>query len=275
MATQSTIAEIVTTSYHIDNSLPTWARRSHPIVRRQLGLYWRVLTPQVGWIFRWYLIQAGVILVTILFPALLTPILMLILASMMLLPYVIVTYFKLLGQIIADSVTSITNEMKNDTIKLLRITPIAPHEIVLSKAAAAFWRRMEDIDIVVTMWLFLGTPVVLLFQVLAWGPEEYGGLPQILTVFAMFTTLVRFPLEAFMVSMLGMMMGTAARSRSVGIIGTGSLTFFYFLLTVMPRFIADLSLPVWIGLEIILPIALPIVIIMISTLMTVAMLTRD
>ena len=275
MATQSTISEIVTTTYHLDKSLPAWARRSHPIVRRQLGLYWRVLTPQIGWIFRWYLIQAGVLLVTILFPALLTPILMLILASLMLLPYAFVTYFKLLGQIIADSVTSITNEMQNDTIKLLRITPISPHEIVLSKAAASFWRRMEDIDTVITMWLFLGTPLVLLFQVLAWGPEEYGGLPQILTIFAMFTALIRFPLEAFMVSMLGMMIGTAARSRSVGIIGTASITFFYFLLTIMPRYIANLSLPVWIILEIVLPIVLPIVIITISMLGTVVMLTRD
>lgn len=275
VATKASYSNIVTKDHSLDNSLPSWAKRSHPIVRRQLGLYWRVLTPQIDWIFRWYIIQAGVVLLTIPLPALLTPILMMILASFMLLPYAVYLYFKIISNIIADSVTSITKELKDDTLKLLRVTPISIREIILSKVSATFWRRMEDIDTVLSFWLFLGTPVVLLFQILAWGPEEHNAIPQIVTILGMFTWLVRIPLEAFMVSMLGVLIGSSTRTRSIGITATGSIVGFYYVLMIMPRFISNLPLPVWILIEVILPIVVPLVIIIVSLSATVYLLSRD
>lgn len=275
MTTRESFSNIATVDHSLDHSLPSWAKRSHPIVRRQLGLYWRVITPQISWILRWYVIQSIVVLITIPFTGLLTPILMMILASLMILPYGFYLYFKLISNIIADAVTSITKEMKNDTLKLLRVTPISLREIVLSKVSATFWRRMEDIDTVLNLWLFLGTPVILLFQVLAWGVDDQNAVPQIITVMGMFTWLVRIPLEAFMVSMLGVLVGTSTRSRSVGITATGSLVAFYYVLMIMPRFISNLSLPVWILIEVVLPIAVPLVIIMFSLWLTTYLLNKD
>ena len=48
--------------------LPRWARRSHPVVRRQLGLNWRTLAPEYGTLLRIYLFQVLLLAATYLLP---------------------------------------------------------------------------------------------------------------------------------------------------------------------------------------------------------------
>ena len=258
----------------LDDNLPSWARRSNPIIRRQLGVYWRVFTPELDTIARLLAIQVAVILSTIYFPALLTPILMLTLASFMLLPVAFYMYAQLIINVINDSVTVITKEFTNDTLTLLRVTPISLREIVLSKVAASFWRRMEPLDNVLSMALYLGTPLLVLVQILSFPPDSYPVTSQLMIVATLIVSIVRLPLEMFMVAMLGTVIGTATRVRTPAIIATGVIVFFYFLLINLPRLL-ELSLPLQILVDIILPIAVPLVLIWLSLRGTLYLLQRE
>lgn len=274
VTTQNPNNSLFTKPNILDDSLPEWARRSNPIIRRQLGVFWRVFTPEIDTILRLLLFQIGVILVTIYFPALLTPVLMLTLASFMLLPIAFYIYAQLLIHIVNDSVTVITKEFTNDTLTLLRVTPISLREIVLSKVAATFWRRMEMLDNVLTMALFLGTPVLVLIQILNFPPDEYPVTSQLLVIATMIVSIVRLPLEMFMVGMLGTVIGTAAKVRTPATIATGVVVFFYFLLINLPR-LTSLSLPMQILVDIVLPIVIPIVLIWLSLRGTLYLLQRE
>lgn len=268
------IRNIVAKPVILDDRLPEWARRSNPIIRRQLGIYWRVFTPEIDNIVRWLMIQAAILLLTIQFPVLLTPILMIVLASFLILPGAFYFYFRALIGIIDDSVRAITSELRNDTLMLLRVTPMSLDHIILSKVAAAFWRRMEDLDNVLTLAVFLGTPMVVLVQILSYSPDQYPVFAQLMMIAAMFISIIRLPLEMFMVGMIGMMVGAATRRRSNALVGTATLVFFYFLLINLPR-LAPLPIYLDIMVDIVLPLILPILISLISLRITLFLLRRE
>ncbi len=45
-----------------------WARRSNPIIRRQLGAHWKTILPEVGFLKKMFLIQAALIGVSLFWP---------------------------------------------------------------------------------------------------------------------------------------------------------------------------------------------------------------
>lgn len=249
----------------MDTGLPEWARRSNPIIRRQLGIHWRVFLPQVGPIAKWLLPQIAVVLLTLRFTGLFTPLMLLSLSTAFLLPYGFYLYVRALRDTINDSVESMTSEFANNSFDLLRITPFSLIEIMLSKMSGAVWRRMDDLDTILSLVLFTTLPVVAFLQVIAWPPDVYQGYPQLTIILGLITSLVRLPLEIFMVSALGIMNGTAIRWRSPAVTATMGLTFFYFLLINMPRLL-DLSLGGQIVVEVVLPIVMPLVITTIAIL---------
>lgn len=268
------VLEMARQTIQIDSNLPAWARRTNPIVRRELGIYWRTFVPQLDSLGRWYAVQGGIILLTVQFPNLFTPILMMLLISMMMLPIAFVYYVRLLAEIIADSVASITNEFENDTLMLLRVTPISVRHILLSKSIAALWRRMEGLDLLLSASLFLGTPVIALSAVVNWSPESNPLVPQSLILVLILVSMVRLPLEMFMVSLLAITMGAIIRARSTAIIVTAALTFFYFLLLNLPR-LMTLSLPMTLLVEALLPVMLPLLLIWTCLKGTTYFITRD
>lgn len=258
----------------IDQGLPLWARRTNPIVRRQLGMYWRVFPPQVGPIAKWTGILSLVVLATIPYPLLFVIILTFLLAAMAMLPYAFYTYTAALAQIINDSVSSLVNEYKNDTMTLLRTTPLSTDEIVLSKISAAVWRRMDELDQVLSFALALGMPAIMMFYLGIWPPNEVPVVAQVLTIVTFAASLVRLPLEMFMVATLGAMMGAATHTRSSAFLGTAVMVFFYFLLLNLARL---LSLPWTLQLVVdaVLPVVLPIVITWLALRLTLHLVTRD
>ncbi len=265
---------IVSQTNSIDDQLPGWARRSNPIIRRQLGMYWRVMTPEIDVMIRALLIQGGVMLATIYFPPLLTPLLMMVLASVLILPIAFTMYVQLIANVVDDSVSAITQEFQNETLMLLRVTPITLREIVLSKVMASFWRRMETLDNVLMLAVYLGMPAVLLTQILTFPPDKFPVTSQLLVIGIMVVSVIRIPLEIFMIGMLGTMIGTATRLRTPAVIATGVIVFFYFLLLNLPRLLG-LPLGLHIIVEMVLPIVIPLLIITLSLRGTLYMLRRD
>lgn len=243
----------------IDTSFPYWARRSNPIVRRQLGMHWRTFPPQIGPLLKWFVGVSAAVLLTIPYSYLFLFILTILLAGMVLLPYAFYVYVRALAAIIADTSTAVASEFQNSTLTLLRTTPFSAMDILLSKVSAAVWRRMDELDQVLTFSAALGMPAILLFYLTYWSPTDYPGLPQIMAIINYAVALIRLPLEMFMVGSLAAMMGAATRMRSSAITSTAVLMFFYVLLLNLARYL-DVSWPVQVIIDSVLPVVLPIII---------------
>ena len=244
---------------NVDENLPIWARRSNPIIRRQLGVHWRVFPPQPRPLLKWFGFFSAFVLLTVAYPFLFLFILTMLLAVAMLVPGVVYIYVRALSHIVADATQAIVAEFQNDTFTLLRTTPFSGREIVLSKITAAIWRRMGDLDLTMSMVAVMGAPPFLLFYLYLWPPEQQSGIAQALTVAAYGSLIVRLPLEMFMVSSLAVMMGAMTRLRSSAYSATITLVFFYFLLLNLAHFL-EMSWQMQLFVDAILPIILPIVI---------------
>jgi hypothetical protein len=243
----------------IDTSFPHWARRTNPIVRRQLGMHWRTFPPQMGPLLKWFVGVSVAVLLTIPYSYLFLFILTILLAGMVLLPYAFYVYVRALAAIIADTSTAVASEFQNSTLTLLRTTPFSAMEILLSKVSAAVWRRMDELDQVLTFSAALGMPAILLFYLTYWPPTDYPGIPQIMAIINYAVALIRLPLEMFMVGSLAAMMGAATRMRSSAITSTAVLMFFYVLLLNLARYL-DVSWPIQVIIDSVLPVVLPITI---------------
>lgn len=244
---------------NVDESLPVWARRSNPIIRRQLGAHWRVFPPQPRPLLKWFAFFSVFVLLTIPYPFLFLFILTMLLAVAMLVPGVAYVYVKALSNIVSDATHAVVGEFQNDTFTLLRTTPFSGREIVLSKITAAIWRRMSDLDLTMSMAAVMGAPPFMLFYLYLWPPEEQQGIAQLLTIASYGSFIVRLPLEMFMVSTLAAMIGAMTRLRSSAYSATLALVFFYFLLLNLARFV-EMSWQMQLFVDAILPIILPIVI---------------
>jgi hypothetical protein len=76
----------------IDRSLPRWARRTNPVVRRDLGSYWKTLTPDMALVLRIYLVQVALILVSFVFPVTFILLMPTVTVTLVLLPIGVVMY---------------------------------------------------------------------------------------------------------------------------------------------------------------------------------------
>jgi len=272
--TQMMARRIARENPDIDSALPFWARRNNPIVRRQLGMYWRVFPPQIRPIVKWTLIQSVVVLATIQYPLLFIIILTFLLAALMLLPYAFFLYVKTLGQIIDDAATAMVDEFKNETMTLLRTTPLSTMEILLSKIAASVWRRIDEMDQVLYFGLALGMPPIVMFYLGIWPPDESPILAQFMTVIMFISTLVRIPLEMIMAASVAASIGIATRVRSSAFLATAIFLFFYFLILNLMRLLS-LNPLTQMFVDSILPIILPILLTWGSIRLSIHLITRD
>jgi hypothetical protein len=244
---------------NVDENLPGWARRSNPIIRRQLGAHWRVFPPQARPLLKWFTFFAIFLMSTAKYPFMFLFILTLLLAVILILPSIIYMYFRALGHIISDATQSIVSEFQNDTFTLLRTTPYSSTEIVLSKIIASVWRRMVELDMTLNMVAIMGAPPILMFYLYLWPPSTDPAIAQWMSVATYGSFLLRLPLEMFMVAALAVMMGAMTRLRSTAFSATATLAFFYFLLLNLARFL-DLSWQMQLLVDAILPVVLPILI---------------
>src|SRR5687768_12417195 len=94
--TDPVVLRILEGTARIDHSLPSWARRNNPIVRRQLGIYWKTLPLELGMWVKLLLFQAGSVLLAIPFPVLYSLIMPVVTVSVLLLPMVFMLYVQVL-----------------------------------------------------------------------------------------------------------------------------------------------------------------------------------
>lgn len=223
--------------YQLDASLPSWARRRHPIVKRHLGLYWRVMPPQWEPIVKWFLIESLVVLATIPIPFLFTILLPLVLVSMAILPGAIFFYGRMLYDLASDTSRQMVAEIENHTLGLLLTTPVPRRELLLSKMAGSLWKQSEPFGLLMAFASMSQVPSMFLLYANLYPPGQYGPVPQLLTVGAFAGSLIRIPLEMFMTAALGLYIGTVTRGKGAAAASTIGTVGFYFLLINVVRLI--------------------------------------
>ncbi len=243
-------------AYEIDRGLPTWARRSHPIVRRHLGMFWRVLPPQIDIVARNALVFALVVLLTIAIPFLYTVLLPLSLLSLAILPFALIFYARALYDLATDSSRAMVREIEGNTLPLLLVTPIETRDVLLSKIAGTLWRQSDSMSLLMNIVLYSQLPGVMVIYINIYPQESFGVLTQIITVLVYLASIARIPLEMFMVTAIGQYIGLTTRGRSAATASTIGLLVFYFAMLNAMRFL-PLSPVGDILVNAVLPLTLP------------------
>jgi hypothetical protein len=223
--------------YQLDSSLPQWARRRHPIVRRHLGLYWRIMPPQWEPIIKWFLIESVVVLLTVPIPFLFTILLPMVLVSMAVLPGALVYYGRMLYDLAGDASRQMVAEIENHTLGLLLVTPVPRRQVLLAKMAGSLWKQSEPFSLLMGFASISQLPSMFLLYANLYPPNDFGATPQLLTVAAFAGSLIRIPLEMFMTAALGLYIGTVTRGKGAAAASTIGVVGFYFLLVNVIRLI--------------------------------------
>jgi hypothetical protein len=258
----------------VDERLPEWARRSNPIVRRHLGIYWKTLLPEVRPLLTMYGFQVCLIALSYPFPFLFDLAMPMITASIILLPLAIFIYGRLLIAIGAASAEMIVDEQKKNTLTLLRATPIPLKDILLSKMAASIWRQVEDIGLLLLAALAFSLPLLILQYASFWPLDDYPIIARGAMALGLAASLVRLLVEPVMVGAIGIMTGAVLPWRSWARASAAVLTLFYFLLLNLPRRLL-MGWELRVMIEIVLPLVLPVLITWIAFRLAHHALTRD
>jgi hypothetical protein len=264
-STDIRIARIIRSSRtEIDRRLPEWARRSNPIIRRQLGPAWKTILPELSFLKRAVFVQVVLVVLSLQWPFIFDLALPAITASILLFPFAIFMYGHALLSIGISAADAMTNEYQNDTLNLLRVTPFKLETILASKIAGSIWREVEDLGLLLTAAAILSMPLLISQYATLWPLAQNALLARGAMVLGLVTSLLRLALEPFMIGAIGIMMGVALRRRASAVLGMLVAAFFYFLflnlLRLVPmiwplRFLVDFALPlaaplltIWISL---------------------------
>ncbi len=242
-----------------DRHLPAWARRSNPIIRRELGSYWRTILPETTFLKKAFLVQAVYILFSLPFPFLIDFTLPAITAAILLFPLALVMYAQALVTLMSSASRALSREYENDTLTLLRATPYPAGEIIGSKVAATLWRQVEDLSLLLVAAALMSLPLLISHVAARWPLASEPLLSRGVMILGLAVSILRLVLEPLMVSMVGVLMGAALRVRSQAMLTTLALTGFYFLLLNLAQRLS-LSSPLQLLVEIVLPLVLPLLI---------------
>ncbi|MCE2488554.1 MAG: hypothetical protein J4G17_01070 [Anaerolineae bacterium] len=258
----------------LDRRLPHWARRSNPLVRRHLGIHWKILPLESGLLARIILAQAALLALSVLVPLLLPLIFTLLPVAFVLLPVIFALYARLLLRVGFFTVQLVVEEQRDNTLTLLRTTPMSLRQILYSKAAAGVWRQVEDLGLIIMAASLLSLPIIGLIYAQYWPFEDHSLVSRVTLMLGLLSALLRLMLEPLMVAALALATGALAPVRVHANLAIGGQIFFYFLLINMPRLL-ELSAPWRIILELLLPLALPALIALGALQLAQRLLTRD
>lgn len=230
------LRRLVERSQPLDQTLPPWARRSHPVAKRQLGIYWKTLPLEVGLWVRLLLLQAGLVLAAIPFPLLYSLVMPIVTVSIILVPCAFYLYGQVLFNIARQSAAAIFDERRSHTLALLLVTPLPLHEILLSKIAAAIWRGLDNLSLVLTAHVFFSLPILVLHYANLFAAEQ---LDPLLTAGAIIAALAlhmaRLFVEPVLVGAVGVLIGACLSPRIAAEIVAVTLGAAYFVFVNLPR----------------------------------------
>jgi hypothetical protein len=213
--------------------VPYWARSTNPIVRRHLGLNWRTVPPEIRPIITGYLIWAGIFLVGIVFPVVQMSAAILVISSILIMPVVGLLYLHILFHIAIKTADTMQEELRNNTLPLLRATPMSLEQIFLGKIAVSIWKRMDDLMMVVQAVLVFIPPLLMSAYTGYWSLQSDPGIAQLIIMIGLLVFLLRAVVEPMMIGALAVLVGVIVPNRNTAIVATVAFSVVYFALTFM------------------------------------------
>lgn len=247
----------------IDRQLPEWARRSNPIVRRQLGVFWKQMTIDFAAIGRLYLLNAALVGLSLLIPFLLMLLMPATVVSFVALPLLWALYALSLGRIAASAAASMADERAKGSLDLLRVCPRPLREILFSKAAASVWRQIENLGLILTGVALLSLPVLVIQYDWLFPAVEQPVLMRVAMLMGLAAAIVRIPLETALIASIGVAAGCFTRHRIAAMLAALLLGTAYFGLINLVRLLAVSPLARLL-LDTLLPVAAPIPLILLA-----------
>ncbi len=268
------IRQLQRTKIEMDNQLPEWARRSNPIIRHQLGTAWKTILPEMRFLKRAILVQIVLVLLSLQWPVIFDLALPAITASLLLFPFAIFMYGHALLSIGMGASDAMTKELQNDTFNLLRVTPFKLENIFASKIAAAIWRQVEDLGLLITAAAILSMPLLISSYASLWPLKTYPLLARTAMVLGLITSLMRLGLEPFMIGAVGVFMGVALRRRAPAVLGMLTFAVFYFGFFNLARYV-PMGWQVRFIVEFALPLVMPLLVIFASLRLSYWLISRE
>lgn len=182
-----------------------------------------------------------------------------IMASLLILPPTLALYGRALLGVAASSVHTIMSEREGNTLMLLRTTPFSLREIFLGKIASGIWKQAENLNDVLLFAGLLSLPPVVLSYAALWPPDQYPYLSRLGMALGLSASLLRLFVEPVMAGAVGILVGSVASFRIVGVIWATVLLGSYFLLLNLMRLL-PLDMPLRLVVEVLLPLLLPLLI---------------
>ncbi len=256
--------------------LPHWAKHDNPIVRRHLGMYWKTIPPDVQPIFTIYIAQVIMIFLTIPMPVIFDLTMPLVVASVVIMPFLYVFYGRILLSIAVASADVMSQELRNDTLNLLRTTPIPLHYIFLGKVASAVWRHVDDLALLLFATVAFSLPLVVMNYANTWSPTDFPYTSHFAISVAVGASLVRLVLEPIMIGAVGILIGSTVRYKSTAMTATMVVGFFYFVFINMLRYTpVNDNLALYMFIDLLVPVAMPIIITVIILKISALIVERD
>jgi hypothetical protein len=258
----------------LDTGLPAWARRSDPIVRRHLGVYWKTMGFDWRQFARPIAVQAVFILFSWPLPFLLSIIMPAVTLSLVALPVAAYLHATALIAIATMTAASVADERRNDSLDLLRLCPRPLRHIVYSKIAAAVWRQAENYTLILAAVAWCSLPLLVVLSDVLFAADAHPLLMRAAIIAALIVSIVRPLLEAVAIGAIGAMCGAATRWRLSAGASAAVLGIAYF------AFINGVRLVAWPPLEralveFALPLLAPVVVIGLCTRAAAFLLARE
>jgi hypothetical protein len=258
----------------MDPRLPIWARRSNPIVRRQLGIYWKTLPLEIAFWLKVLTGEGALMLLAVPLPFLYSLIMPVVTVSVILVPLLFLVYAQVLYGVLSESVESIMMERQGNTLALLMVTPLPFSHILFSKISAAIWRQLDNLSLVIAGHVFLSLPIIVLQFASQFRLQEDNLLMSGLIIVALISFFARLLIEPVMVGALGVLFGSMVSPRILAIIVGAAISGSYFLFLNLPRMM-QIPLGVRVLIEFGLPLVLPVLITWLSLLLATYVLRKD
>ena len=125
------------------------------------------------------------------------------------------------------------DEIRNNTMQLLMSTPMSLDQIFLGKVAAAIWRKMDDLILIIYGASIFGPPLVIMHYAGLFPLRESGIITYLMIIALSLVSILRLVLEPVMLGMVGVGIGAFIPFRSIAVTSSVAFVAFYFLLLIM------------------------------------------
>lgn len=221
-----------------------------------------------------FVVNIAYVMLTLPFPFLFTIIMPTVMVSMVLLPigFVMYAYSLLMVGVIASILVS--DERRNDSLDLLRVSPRPMLEVLYSKIAAAIWRQLENFSLVLMAVALFSLPILMIRYDMIEVLRDQPLLLRLVLIVALASTIVRVFLEVAMIGAIGAVVGATTTVRASAVMTTAILGVAYFAFINLARLL-PLSVEAQLLVEIVLPLLVPPVITVFCLRLASHLLTRD